>query len=65
MLILLGIFGASGGRTGVAGYLGGGEFDRTAVDKFAFPSDSRSTLGTGLAVGGRDPAGKSIRHRYV
>jgi hypothetical protein len=35
----------------VAGYFGGG---RTAsvvdtVDKFAFPSDTRSTLGTGLS----------------
>jgi hypothetical protein len=40
----------------VAGYFtggiqtGGGFQGRTAVDKFAFPSDTRSTLGTGLAA---------------
>jgi hypothetical protein len=39
----------------VAGYLGGGVDSNgtvwyTTVDKFAFPADTRSTLGTGLAV---------------
>jgi len=62
MLILLGIFGASGGRTSVAGYFGGGELGPgigfiTTVDKFAFPSESRSTLGTGLSTACADSAG--------
>jgi hypothetical protein len=35
----------------VAGYVGGGNTtaDVATVDKFAFPSDTRSTLGTGLS----------------
>jgi hypothetical protein len=43
--------------SGVAGYFGGGSTGSgfttpvTTVDKFAFPSDTRSTLGTGLANG--------------
>jgi hypothetical protein len=41
------------GNVGTAGYAGGGatgnnETGSTTVDKFAFPSDTRSTLGTGL-----------------
>jgi hypothetical protein len=35
-------------NSGVAGYVGGGFGELTTVDKFAFPSDSRSTLGTGI-----------------
>jgi hypothetical protein len=43
-------------NSGVAGYIGGGFTQVPAdtssvVDKFAFPSDSRSTLGTGLSAG--------------
>jgi hypothetical protein len=37
----------------VAGYLGGGNDAGTfydTVDKFAFPSDTRTTLGTGLSA---------------
>jgi hypothetical protein len=36
----------------VAGYFGGGNTSSsrvTTVDKFAFPSDTRSSLGTGLS----------------
>jgi hypothetical protein len=36
----------------VAGYVGGGETSSslvTTVNKFAFPSDTRSTLATGLS----------------
>jgi hypothetical protein len=38
-------------NSGTAGYFGGGSTgSRVAtVDKFAFPSDSRSTLATGLS----------------
>ena len=52
-LIPLGILAASGaGAVSVAGYAAGGETSSskvTTVDKFAFPSDSRSTLATGLS----------------
>jgi hypothetical protein len=54
MLIPLGILAVAGagaaGRVSVAGYVAGGITTAavTTVDKFAFPSDSRSTLGTGL-----------------
>jgi hypothetical protein len=46
----------------VAGYAGGGYADSTGanfttVDKFAFPSDTNSTLGTGLTAGNRDLMG--------
>jgi hypothetical protein len=50
-------------NAGVAGYIAGGRTDdagvvRTAtVNKFAFPSDTRSTLGTGLSVGRQGAAG--------
>jgi hypothetical protein len=41
--------------TGVAGYVGGGftDTDVTTVDKFVFPSDTRSTLATGLSLARR------------
>jgi hypothetical protein len=38
-------------NSGVAGYFGGGTVNSAVVDKFAFPSDTRTTLGTGLSVG--------------
>jgi hypothetical protein len=38
---------------GVAGYIAGG----TTVDKFAFPSDTRSTLATGLSTSRTSLAG--------
>lgn len=49
-------------NSGVAGYTGGGvnnqNFTRTTVvNKFAFPSDSRSILGTGLSIGRMQLAG--------
>ena len=50
--ILLGILNsqaAGGGPVGVAGYFGGG-INHSTVDKFAFPSDTRTTLGTGLTT---------------
>jgi hypothetical protein len=43
-------------RFGVAGYFGGGWNGSTnfaTVDKFAFPADTRTTLGTGLSSGRR------------
>jgi hypothetical protein len=49
-------------NTGVAGYSAGG-FDwppnagTTTVDKFAFPSDTRSSLGTGISAAGGYGAG--------
>jgi hypothetical protein len=56
-LIPLGILSAAGAggavaRVSVAGYFGGGQTPTylTTVDKFAFPGDTRSTLGTGLAT---------------
>lgn len=56
-LIPFGILSAAAAvaaRIGVAGYFGGG-FDTNptalaTVDKFAFPADTRTTLGTGLSV---------------
>lgn len=51
MLIPFGILSASAGGPvllGVAGYSGGSPSSST-VDKFAFPSDTRSTLATGLS----------------
>jgi hypothetical protein len=51
MLIPFGILAASGGaRISIAGYVAGGTTTVlvTTVDKFAYPSDTRSTLGTGL-----------------
>jgi len=50
-LIPFGILSAAAGgalRVAVAGYVAG---SGTTVDKFAFPSDSRTTLGTGLSSG--------------
>lgn len=53
-LSALGILSAAGAgrlRVGVAGYFGGG-FEAAAVatvDRFAFPTDTRTTLGTGLS----------------
>jgi len=45
MLIPIGIFAASGTmRIAVAGYIAGGENGSTVVDKFAIPSDTRTTL---------------------
>jgi hypothetical protein len=40
-------------NSGTAGYVGGGivSVQVTTVDKFAFPSDSRTTLATGLSQG--------------
>jgi len=55
MLIPFGILSAAAAKVsipGVAGYVMGG-FETaavTTVDKFAFPSDSRTTLGTGLSA---------------
>jgi hypothetical protein len=52
-------------NTGVAGYFAGGERITgggtifTTVDKFAFPSDTRSTLGTGLSSARANLAGVS------
>ena len=44
----------SGTAPSGAGYFGGGEEAgdsyQSTVDKFAFPNDSRSTLGTGLSL---------------
>jgi hypothetical protein len=38
-------------NSGVAGYVGGGVAPATAtVEKFAFPSDTRSIVGTGLSI---------------
>ena len=48
-----GIIAMSGAGAAGAGYFGGGSISggrQAVVDKFAFPDDSRSTLGTGLAV---------------
>jgi hypothetical protein len=49
------VFLAGMANSGVAGFAGGGSVTsntdrRTTVDKFAFPADTRSTLGTGLSV---------------
>ena len=40
-------------NSGTAGYFGGGYVGGflTTVDKFAFPGDTRTTLGTGLSQG--------------
>jgi hypothetical protein len=52
-------------NSGVAGYYGGGDTTLNStgllatVDKFTFPADSRSTLGTGLSISRRDSAGMS------
>jgi hypothetical protein len=48
--------GNSGGMAGfsnpaVAGYYAGSDYNVTTVLKYAFPSDTLSTLGTGLSVG--------------
>jgi len=60
-MILLGILAASGAGAagGVAGYFAGGRDTTDVVDKFAFPSDSRTTLATGLSVARRAMAGIS------
>ena len=63
-LIPLGILAASGAggiQPGVAGYSAGGSTGAyvSTVDKFAFPSDSRTTLGTGLSSGRNRIAGMS------
>jgi hypothetical protein len=61
-LSALGILSAAGAgrlRVAVAGYFGGG-FETAAVatvDRFAFPSDTRSTLGTGLSSSREQNAG--------
>jgi hypothetical protein len=57
-LSALGILSAAGAggavRVSVAGYIGGGETSTivvsAVVNKFAFPSDTQSTLGTGLSA---------------
>jgi hypothetical protein len=52
-------------NSGVAGYVAGGERITgggtlfTIVDKFAFPADTRSTLGTGLSAVSTRPAAVS------
>jgi hypothetical protein len=57
MLIPLGILASSiaGFRAGVAGYFSGGADNSgngvTIVDKYTFPAETRSTLGTGLSSG--------------
>ena len=55
-MIPLGILAASGAgaAASVAGYVAGGNTGSkvTTVDKFAFPSDSRSVLATGLSAAG-------------
>jgi hypothetical protein len=48
-------------NSGVAGYVGGGRLSGVTtvvatVDKFAFPSDTRTTLGTGLSLARRSLA---------
>jgi hypothetical protein len=48
-------YAAGASDSGVAGYIAGGDSSsaptgrRTTIDKFAFPGDTRSTLGTGLS----------------
>jgi hypothetical protein len=37
-------------NSGVAGYFAGGHTSSTLIDRFAFPSDTRTSLGTGLSV---------------
>jgi hypothetical protein len=64
MLIPFGILSAAVAgpiSLGVAGYAAGGLATVlvTTVDKFAFPSDTRSTLGTGLSIARRAGAGVS------
>ena len=52
-----GIFaGAAGGFAGAA-YFGGGDPTTAVVNKFAFPDDTRTTLGTGLSVARPDLGG--------
>jgi hypothetical protein len=56
--------GAGINNKSVAGYVAGGNADvggglATTIDKFAFPGDSRSTLGTGLFAGVAESAGMS------
>jgi hypothetical protein len=59
MLIPFGVLSAAGAfvpvpRVGVAGYFGGGQDTNptilATVDKYAFPAETRSTLGTGLST---------------
>jgi hypothetical protein len=63
MLIPLGILASAGGVSAIlAGYFAGGAAAEsttgsTTVDKFAFPSDTRTTLGTGLGANGARNAG--------
>jgi hypothetical protein len=67
MLIPFGILSAAASfgptRLGVAGYFGGGSTSFSAgssvatVDKFDFPADTRSTLGTGLSLARTELAG--------
>jgi hypothetical protein len=64
MLIPFGILSAAASfgpppRLAVAGYFAGGQNDLSTVDKFAFPADTRSTLGTGLSLGKSGVAGFS------
>jgi len=62
--ILLGILNSQAAAavvSGVAGYAAGGESgsEVSTVDKFAFPSDSRSTLATGLSSSRKESTGFS------
>jgi len=62
-LIPFGVLSAAAGvvgRISIAAYFSGGADNsnaKTTVDKFAFPSDTRSTLGTGLANTAQSGAG--------
>jgi len=51
----------SGTAVSGAGYFGGGQVSgwakQTTVDKFAFPTDGRTTLGTGLSTANTNLAG--------
>jgi hypothetical protein len=61
--ILLGILNSqAAGGVAAFGYIAGGRFDATkytTVDKFLFPSDTRSTLATGLSTHRWYPGGMS------
>jgi hypothetical protein len=68
-LIAFGILSAAAGkalRVAVAGYIGGGETSSgtpTTVNKWAFPADTRTTLGTGLS--GSSPFGMGFANSGV
>jgi hypothetical protein len=61
-MLLLGVLQAQaaggGGLGAIAGYIAGGSLS-AVVDKFAFPSDSRTTLATGLSINRRGGGGAS------